>query len=148
MEKRTYLADTIAMALLYRKQYVESEMLSYDQAIEFDRIINENLEAMNSSCRIGIRYDGYDTSDLFVKMTDENGKLYCVIVPGADLEKAWHFHIGCLPTDVLIAAQMPNALQLINLELVDGKLKNKLKDNVVKEEVTDSKANIAKVKRK
>lgn len=116
MGKRTYESDIVAMALLYRKEYVGSDMISYEKAVQFDQVINENLNIMNSDCGIGIGYSYYDNSKLFTKMTDENGNLYAVIIPNADLEEAWRIHIGCLPTDVIIASQMDNALGVIELE--------------------------------
>ena len=55
MGKRTYESDIIAMSLLYRKEYVGTDMISYEKAINYDRVINSNLEEMNSSCGILIR---------------------------------------------------------------------------------------------
>lgn len=116
MEKRTYESDIVAMALLYRKEYIGSDMISYEKAKKFDQVINDNLNIMNSDCGIGIRYSYYDDSKLFTKMTDENGNLYAVIIPNADLKEAWQTHIGCLPIDVIVASQMDNALDVIELE--------------------------------
>ena len=122
MGKRTYLADITAMALLYRKTYVGSTMISYDKIKYFDRVINENLDQMNSSCGIGIRNSLDDNSDLFFFATAEDGNVYAVIDPRADLQEAWSYHIGCLPTDVVIASQQNNALQTIGLRLENGQM--------------------------
>lgn len=116
MGRRTYIADSVAIALLYRKQNVGSDILSYEKACLFDDIINDNLDAMNSDCGIGIRYSCYEESKLFVIMTDENGKQYAVINPSADLKDAWSTHVGYLPLDVVIASHMDNALAAIDLE--------------------------------
>ena len=118
--KRTYESDIIAMALLYRKQYVGTDMLSYDKALEFDAIINENLDNMNSKFSIGPRCE--QTTELYRILQDENGNIYAVINPNTDLKKAWEWHIGCLPIDVVIAAHQENALKTIGLRSVDGKL--------------------------
>ncbi len=120
MGKRTYESDIIAMALLYRKQYVGTDMLSYDKALEFNAIINENLDNMNS--KVSIRPRCEQTSELYSVLQDENGNVYVVINSNADLKKAWGWHIGCLPIDVIIAARQENALETIGLRLVDGKL--------------------------
>lgn len=85
MGKRTYESDIIAMALLYRKQYVGTDMLSYDKALEFDAIINENLDNMNSKFSIGPRCE--QTSELYRVLQDENGNIYAVINPNTDLKK-------------------------------------------------------------
>lgn len=118
MGKRTYESDIIAMALLYRKQYVGTDMLSYDKALEFDAIINENLDNMNSKLSIGPKCDR--TSELYRLLQDENGNVYAVINPNADLEKAWELHIGCLPIDIIIAAHQENALKTIGLRRMDS----------------------------
>lgn len=84
--------------------------------MQFDQVINENLNIMNSDCGICIRCSYYDDSKLFTKMTDENGKLYAAIIPNADLDEAWQIYIGCLSLDVIVASQMDNALDVIGLE--------------------------------
>lgn len=126
MGKRTYESDIIAMALLYRKEYIGSDMISLDKAKEFDKTINDNLDSINSKSGIGIRYSCYDDSNLFTIMTGENNKLYAVINPNANLKDAWSFHIGLLPTDVIIAAQMDNALSIIGLKKIIDKDNNKI----------------------
>ncbi len=120
MGKRTYESDIIAMALLYRKQYAGTDMLSYDKALEFDAIINENLDNMNSKFSIGPRCE--QTSELYRILQDENGNIYAVINHDADLKRAWEWHIGCLPIDVIIAAHQNNALETIGLIRIDGRL--------------------------
>lgn len=124
MGRRTYLSDVAAMALLYRKENVNTDMISYDKILEFDKIINENLEKMKSDYGVKVRYGCFSKPDLFVMLNDETGKLYAVMVPDVKLQKEWLTHIRSLPTDIIVAAQAPNALNAINLELVDGKLIN------------------------
>ena len=128
MGKRTYESDIIAMALLYRKQYAGTDMLSYDKALEFDAVINENLDNMNSKFSIGPRCE--QTSELYRILQDENGNVYAVINHDADLKRAWEWHIGCLPIDVVISAHQENALKTIGLRLVDGKLTKQEKDKI------------------
>ncbi len=64
MGKRTYMSDITAMALLYRKEYSGTTMILYDKVKDFDRIINEYLEDMNSSCGIGLRCISEDTTNM------------------------------------------------------------------------------------
>lgn len=123
MGKRTYESDIIAMALLYRKEYVGTDMISYDKAVKFNSVINNNLDNMNANCGIGIRYE--EQSRLYFIMQDENGRRLAVINPNADLKKAWEYHIGCLPIEVCIASQMDNALREIGLIIVDGKMRDR-----------------------
>ena len=111
MGKRTYESDMVAMALLYRKEYAGTDMIAYDKVINFDRVVNENLDKANADCGICIRNE--IPSPLYRLMTDENGVLYAVINPGVDLEKMWKWHIYCLPAQVMSASYMDNVLKEI-----------------------------------
>ena len=119
MGKRTYESDIVALALLYRKKYANTDMISYDKIRKFDTIINKNLDDMEASCGIGIRNESI--SNLYFIIADENGKACAVINPITDLKSAWKYHIGCLPTEVLIASEMDNALKEIGLITVNEK---------------------------
>lgn len=125
MGKRTYETDMIAMALLYRKEYVGTDMIAYDKAVSFDRVVNENLDKVNAMCGIGIRNE--IPSPLYSLMTDENGILYAIINPGVDLEKMWKWHIYNLPAQVMSASYMDNSLKEIGLIEVNGKIMDRNK---------------------
>ena len=120
MGKRTYESDIIAMALLYRKEYVGTDMISYDKAVNFDKVINENLDKMCAKCGIGIRYE--TTSQLYNLMKDENGNVCAVINPNIDLKKMWEYHVYILPAEVIKASYMDNALKEIGLIEVNEKI--------------------------
>ena len=121
MGERTYLTDITAMALLYLN-YTGSTMVLYDKVKEFDQVINDNLEKMNSTCGIGFRYSSEEETNLYFMATDEEGNLYAVINPSADLKKAFDWHIGVLPVDVIVASQKDNALETIGLQLREGRI--------------------------
>ena len=119
MGKRTYESDIAAMALLYRKKYAYTDMISYDKILSFDKVINNNLDDMESTCGISIRSES--DSKLYYILSGENRESYAVINPNADLKTAWEYHIGCLPIDILIASEMDNALKEIGLIIVNDK---------------------------
>ena len=98
-------------------------MISYDKAQEFDKVVNENLDAMNSSSGIGLR--GNNESKLYFLANDEKGKMFAVINPSSDLSEARDWHLGSLPADIIKASLMPNALSVIGLELVEGRIEQK-----------------------
>lgn len=123
MGKRTDTTDIIAMALLYRNECCKTGMILYEKALEFDKVINENLDLMNDLYGLGIM--GKTDNRLFFTATNEEGELYAIIKPDADIEEARRWHIRCLPLEVVVASQMPNALDVIGLELVNGELKEK-----------------------
>ena len=116
MDKRTYLEDIISIALLYRKAYVGTDMISYDKLLEFDKIVNKNLDSMNSQCLKNVR--GSDYVAFYRLVTDENGNKFAVILSNANLEYAWKIHMGLASTDTLTATQMDNALNVIGLEKI------------------------------
>lgn len=101
-------------------------MISYDKAVEFDEIINKNLDNMNSKINPYLFYD--EESKLYFHATDEKGKVYLIIDNTADLEAAESYHVGCLPIDIIVASQMENALNILGLQLSDGIIKNSLVD--------------------
>ena len=125
MGKRTYESDVVTMALLYVNECDETGLLLYDKIIEFDNIINENLDEMNSSCRIGIRMENDNDNRLYFIEKDEDGNRYAIINPNVNIEKAKELHLGTLPLDVIVASQKPYALSVIGLELENGHFKKK-----------------------
>lgn len=132
MGKRTYLTDSITMGLLYREKYTGTQRILYDDLLEYDSVINQNLEERNPTVPLLTKCPYYEQSKLFLITTDETQKKYAVIRPEANLEEAWNTHIGCLPLAVVIASQMPNALEKINLELVNGILREKVNKEPIK----------------
>ena len=127
MGKRTKFEDIASMALIYTNRATGNKMISYDKVEKFDKTINENLDNMNSKINPSLFYD--EESKLYFHATDENGKLYLVIDPSADIKVAQDYHIGCLPIDIVVASQMENALNIIGLQLVDGVLVKKKETN-------------------
>lgn len=114
MEKRTYLEDIISLALLYRKKYIGTEMISYESILKYNKVIEDNLISMNSQC-----FDYTKSSDyvsVYRLVTDENFKKHAIILSSINLNYAWSIYSGCLPKDVWVASQMDNALEVIGLK--------------------------------
>lgn len=130
MGLRTKFEDIASMALIYTNRALGNKMISYDKVEEFNRVINENLDLMNSEIDPLLFYD--EESRLYFHATDETGKVYLAIDPSADLKEAEHYHIGCLPLDIVIASQMDNALEVIGIELVDGQLVKRKEKQLIK----------------
>ena len=120
MKKRICLNDSIAIALLYRKIYADTDILLFDKVLYYQKIVSENLESMNSTCGLSNKFKEYDF-ELFTTLKDENGDMYAVINKDIDMEKMYNKYIKSLPEDMLIATQMPNALNIINLKKEDSK---------------------------
>lgn len=136
MGKRTKFEDIASMALIYTNRVIGNRIISYDKVREFDEIINNNLDDMGSEINPSLFYE--EESRLYFHATDENGKVYLVMDPNADIKAAQDYHIGCLPIDVVVASQMENALAVIGLQLNDGVLVKK-KDTTSNLERNESK---------
>ena len=77
---------------------------------------------MSSKCGIGIRYSSEEETNLYFIDTDEEVKLYAIINPNADLERAFEWYIWVLPVDVIVASQKDNALETTLLQLRYGRI--------------------------
>ena len=75
---------------------------------------------MGANCGIGLWNE--EPSELYFVASSDNKVMYAVINPDADLKKAWEYHFGRLPIDIMIASLMDNALLEIGLISVDDKI--------------------------
>ncbi len=120
MEKKINKSGVIEMALLYAKKYSDSDTLPLDKINTYGRIINENLNMMGSPYFLEEKHD--QGPQLYNLAFDENKNMCAIIDEDADFEAAWWYYISFLPMDVVVAAQKANALHVIGLDFVDGKI--------------------------
>lgn len=121
MESRTIcIEDSIMLALLYNYEATHNMILSYDSVSEFDRIVNENLEDMES--RVGTVYSLDYSRMMYFVSTDEFGKTYVILNPSFNLAKAKYDYVYQVPMDVMIASKRENALNAIGLTFQDNKI--------------------------
>lgn len=110
---RVHKEDIITMALLYRKKYAGTEMISYEKVEEYERIVNDNLDEMNSN--YGLKpFAIFKDCRIYTILSDENGKLFAVINPDKNLMEAKSL-MNYLPLDLMIASTRDNALSAIGL---------------------------------
>ena len=57
MKTRTKFEDIASMALIYTNRALGNKMISYDKVEEFDRVINENLDIMQSEINPSLFYN-------------------------------------------------------------------------------------------
>ena len=122
MERRTCMSDIITIALLYRKEYAGTDMISYQKIIKYDEIINKNLDEMGAKCGSRFGYENSEFSEFYMMLKDERGNICAVINPNADLKKKSDSIFGYLPIEIIVATQMDNALKEIDLITVDDKI--------------------------
>lgn len=125
MGKMTFEDDIIAMALLYRKKYANTDMISYDKIKKFDNVLNSNLENLN--IQFPTTPDINEQSKLYSFVKNEDDITYVVINQNIDLNEYWSYHIGCLPLEIVIASQLDNALKEIGLIKINNKIQDRNK---------------------
>lgn len=123
MGSKLFIQDSTTIALLYNYKATGSMMLSSDKVKLFDAIIDSNLEKMDSKVNMVYPID-YSTL-IYFNSYDENENEYCILNPNFNEEKAIIKYIYRTPYDIIRASQQENALEVLNLELVDGKIVKK-----------------------
>lgn len=96
-------------------------MVSYDKVRNFKRIIEKNLDEMNS--QINSPFEYFDESSLYFRGSNSAGEIYIILKPTTDIESAIDNVMGYLPCNINIASRKPNALKAIDLELLNGEFK-------------------------
>lgn len=137
MNTKIIIEDVATVALLYRKAYASTDMISYDKCIKYYEVINEKLKEIdcnNITPYIGRLYESIDSEKLFYRLTDENNKLYYVLNPRANLEKAWDYYINQLPCTFYTASINEKALNTIGLKTGEyNKIESMTKSEKVKQ---------------
>lgn len=123
MSKRIYFEDITTLALLYHYEATQgiSRMLPKSLIEEYDKMIDKNLDEMNST--INVVYP-LDYEKLIYRNTqDENGEWYSVLRFDLDIGEEKYRITHNSQKDLLAAAKMANALETIGIQLIDGKMK-------------------------
>ena len=118
MSKMIFKEDAITIALLYNYKATSDMILSAEKVDEFDKIIDENLEEMNSPASV---YPLDYSKLIYFTSWDENGNQYFILKPDFDEEKAWEEYIYRRHS-VEMASKKENALDSLGLKLSDGKI--------------------------
>lgn len=123
---RMYYEDAYGLGLLYAYKYGKKKMTLKDDLERFHETIEKNLSEMNSDVHdiyATLRYT--DETSIYFLSEGKNGEMYLVLYPDFNYEKAKSLYIGCLSTDILVASQMDNALNCLDLKKEDGKIVRK-----------------------
>ena len=121
-----HLNQAVSLALIYNYRATDGSatMISADSVFEYEKIVNSNLKEMNTSVNSLTHDYLVDTDELFYFYTqDADNKGYYVLkVDDKSVEKRKRYIMG-LPLDIVLASQKNNALELIGLRLIDGKIR-------------------------
>ncbi len=112
------IEDATILALIYNYEATHSisMMLKHSQIKDFAEAINFNLQQLGKEI-----WPMEDTSLIYFNSQDDDGNWYSILKPGLDIEKVKYSYTGSF--DLWQASQMPNALEKINIEIEDGKMK-------------------------
>jgi hypothetical protein len=122
---RVYSEDAYCLGLLYVYTYSNGiqKMAKLDDLNEFHNKIEQNLEDMkyDALCMYStMNNDGNEA--IYFSSKDKEGNVFYILKPGFDKNKAMSMYVGCLPTKVLVASQMDNALASLGLTKTEDKI--------------------------
>lgn len=126
---KIFYEDAYCLGLLYSYLYASKNMVLKDDLDLFYDTIEKNLENTDAiDMYATIWYD--NDSSIYYSSEGKNGETYYALYPDFDLERAKSKYIGCLSTDVLVASQKDNALDCLGLQLKNGHICRKEKQNI------------------
>lgn len=128
MSSRIFIQDITTLALIYNYEATRGMLLALDKIKEFDHIVDENLEKMNS--KVNMVYPLDYSKLIYFTSFDQKGNEYCILKPDFDEEQARINYIYRAPYDVIKASKMENALDVLGLRLEDNKIIKKEKNKV------------------
>ena len=117
-------AASLALIYNYRATCGSATMISADTVIKYERVVNSNLKRMNSSVNDLTPDYLIDTDKLFyfyAQDADNNG-YYVLKSDDKSVYRRERYIMG-LPLDIVIASQKENALEIIGLKLVNGRIR-------------------------
>ena len=128
--ERVDLFTAAQLALIYNYRVTGTDMVKKENVFAFQNAINENLDNMNSSVR---RIACFDDPFCFYA-EDSCGNGYYIFKPEDKYNDMIRRFIMFFPLDVIVASQKNNALETLNIIVLDGKmiLKNDHKKNLIK----------------
>lgn len=123
MSKRVFLEEIVTLALVYNYEASSSvsRMLPKSVVQEYDRVIDANLDEMQST--IDIVYPLNYAKLIYTNTQDEKGNWYYVIKYDVDMENKSYNILASIKEDLKIASQMPNALEVLGIQMENGKMK-------------------------
>lgn len=110
-------ATTLALIYNYEATHSISMMLKHNQIKDFVEAINFNLQQLGKEI-----WPIQDLGLIYFNSQDEEGNWYSILKPDLDIEKVKYNYVYKGSFELWQASQMPNALEKINIESVDGKM--------------------------
>lgn len=121
---KIFSEDAYCLGLLYSYLFASKKMVLKNDLDEYYKTIEKNLENTDAmDLYATVWYD--DDPCIYYSSEGKNGEVYYVLYPNFDIDRAKSKYIGCLSTQVLVAAQKENALNCLGLQLKDGNIYKK-----------------------
>lgn len=110
-------ATTLALICNYEATHSISMMLKHSQIKDFAEEINLNLQQLGKEI-----WPIEDLDLIYFNSQDEDGNWYSILKPGLDLEDVKYNYVYRGSFELWQVSTMPNALEKLNIELVNGKM--------------------------
>ncbi len=123
MSRKIFKEDTTTIALLYNYMANGDMLLSAEKIDEFDEIVDENLEEMDSKANMVHPIDYYKL--VYFTSWDEVGNQFYILKPGFNEYRVMTDYLYNSPLDITKATQKENALASLGLKLEEGQIKSK-----------------------
>ena len=131
-----YLHHAISLALIYtsRATHGFSSVITFDKADEYMHTINNNLKDMKSKVNnLTVADYEVDPDDLFFTFAaDIDNKGYYIMKTDHESYLKSKNYIMGLPLDIILASEKTNALEILGLEMIDGKIVKKEESKIKK----------------
>ena len=123
-----YFNQATSLALIYTfraTKCYEETVISKNQIEAYEEVVNNNLKEMNS--KVSSLTPDYliDQKTLFFFCAKDDENTYYLLKSDDESIERRKKYIMNLPLDIVEASQKENALDILNLQLVDGQIKKK-----------------------
>ena len=110
-------ATTLALIYNYEATHSISLMLKHSQIKAFAEEINLNLQQLGKEI-----WPIEDLDLIYFNSQDEDGNWYSILKPGLDIEDIKYNYVYRGSFELWQVSTMPNALEKLNIEFVNGKM--------------------------
>ncbi len=130
MNKIIFEEEIIILGLLYNYEVNASRMLPQFTIKDFVEKVNINLEEMDVKIN---RVDKLDCEIINYGTIEEEDNKYYMLKNVTGIETARHELIKKIPFAIIRASQMPNALEVLGIQMENGKMKRLEKQSTLED---------------
>ncbi len=126
--------ELLAIALLYKNKYINDQVLTEEELINFEEEVLKNLSSLSDSFKIN-NLDYYDKPVIF-KYKKEDNEMKYVLKDNINIGDAWNRYISNEPLFLILATLQENSLNAIGMKINEGKIE-KIEDKEKSKKLTN-----------